>query len=692
MAAIHQPWYGGAPAALPFCYERVTMVQQPHAPQFGPGGPAQSGAAFAARAAWLAGLLSHQTDNLNSVAPSKSIFYTDTNALSLFGGVGSLLAPDPFALVWVVDNTVDDGLNGRSNTSPVGFNWLEATDSFEITLSTPQTAFGFFVMDLGDPIAAFSASLEIDYFSGATLLQTVVVPNTAPDSPSSDEAMWVGYENTGVPFNRISFRITQSAADFADFDYIGFDDFTIGLHPPCTPLPGFQRLVMTKGSQGSASGDGMVQSGPAFAARTAFVAELASSVNANMSHVTAGSTNYTPLAPLTLWGGLGSLASLPAPRNPTGTSYNVNVRAGGSNGRFNTDSELTENYLETIQGFEIALTSPRTAFSCYMTDMGEANSAEVEFRFFLGSTLVKAIHAPTDFIEKPTSNSALLFAYADGGKPFDRIQARVQSFWVNPSLVDAVGFDSLLVGTAPDLTVITPPAVFHGANTASDAATTVTGPALTARNSWLAAAGGTAAVANFESMATGIVGDLSGGVVALPFAGGALSGATLSSVWYTGNTGATNYLPRTDIQVNQNTEIKDVNSANRWNTTASGSKYLEWCEEITIALPAAVTSIGFYLTNIGNQNCTVRVMLLRTLPTDSSKRWGGPCYYVPKGAELTSPAGLLRFWGVVGELPFDRIVLQTIFYDSLTLEKQILPPSFGGVPYARIGIDDIMVA
>lgn len=455
---------------------------------------------------------------------------------------------------------------------------------------------------------------------------------------------------------------------------------------------GFLRLLMVKGQQGSASGDGMVQSGPAVAARTAFVAELASSVNANLDHVAASSTTYTPASPLSLWSGLGSLVPLPPPRNPTATAYSTTVRIGGSNGRFNTDSELTANYLETPQGFEIALTSPRTAFSCYMTDMGEANSAEVEFRFFLGGTLVAAVHGPTDFIEKPTSGNALLFAYANGGQPFDRIQARVQSFWVNPSEVDVVGFDSLLVGTAPNLAAITPPTVFHGANTASDAAATVTGAALTARNSWLVAAGGAASVADFESMTAGIVGNLSGGVVALPFAGGALAGATLSSVWYAGNGGFPNYLPRTDIPINQNTEIKSANSANRWNTTASGSKYLEWCEEITIALPSARTSIGFYLTNVGNQNCTVRVMLLRTLPTDSSKRWGGPCYYVPKGAELSSPAGLLRFWGVVGEQPFDRIVLQTIFYDSLTVEKQILPPSFGGVPYARIGMDDIMLA
>jgi len=236
MAAIHQVWYGASEPELPVCYERVVLVKQPKGQAAGPLGMAQSGAAFAARAAWLADLLSYQADTLQSNTPSNSVYYTGTNALSLFGGVGSLVGPDPFGLVKIVNGTVTSGLNGRFNTSSASNgNWLEATHSFTVTLSPPQTAFGFYVMDVGDAgPEGTGVTVDIDYFNGATLLETVAIPRFLPDRPSSDEAMWVGYENTGVPFDRVSVRITQTAPSSADYDYIGFDDFTIGLHPPCT--------------------------------------------------------------------------------------------------------------------------------------------------------------------------------------------------------------------------------------------------------------------------------------------------------------------------------------------------------------------------------------------------------------------------------------------------------------------------
>jgi hypothetical protein len=237
MSSSMQPMYASAPAGLPVCYELVVKVKQSKGQAGGPLGMAQSGAAFAARAAWLAGLLSYQVDTLQSRTPSLGIYYDNGNPLPLFGGIGSAGNPDPFSVMRVVDAVVTTGLNGRFNTSSASNgNWLETDTSFEVTLSTPHTAFGFYVMDLGDPAGDDEgATLEVDYFNGATLLETIVVPHNPPDSPSSDEAMWVGYENSGTPFNRISFRITQSEPSSGDFDYIGFDDFTIGLHPPCTP-------------------------------------------------------------------------------------------------------------------------------------------------------------------------------------------------------------------------------------------------------------------------------------------------------------------------------------------------------------------------------------------------------------------------------------------------------------------------
>lgn len=233
MDFLIDPYRFGPPPFI--CYELVVKVKQ--ACSGTPPGMTQSGAAVAARNSWLAGLLTHQTDSLQGNTPSTSVYYSVGNPLSLFGGAGSLVAADPFAITQIVDGVVTSGLNGRRNTSSTANgNWLESDSSFEVTLSPAVTAFGFYVMDLGDPGGDnVGATLEVDYFSGATLLETVVVPHNPPNSPSSDEAMWVGYENTGTTFNRVVFRITQSEANPEDFDYVGFDDFTIGTHPPCTP-------------------------------------------------------------------------------------------------------------------------------------------------------------------------------------------------------------------------------------------------------------------------------------------------------------------------------------------------------------------------------------------------------------------------------------------------------------------------
>ena len=241
MSASMQPMYGTPSAGLYICYERVVMVKQPKGQASGPLGMFQGGAAFSARSTWMAGLLSYQADNLQSNTPSTSVYYSPGNPpLSLWGGAGSLLATDPFAITQVVNAVVTTGLNGRFNTSSASNgNWLESDSSFDVTLSTPQTAFGFYVMDLGDDGPGDSgAALEIDIFNGATLLETIVVPSVVPDAPSHDEAMWVGYENTGTPFDLVRVRIIQSALDPEDYDYVGFDDFTIGLHPPCTPASG----------------------------------------------------------------------------------------------------------------------------------------------------------------------------------------------------------------------------------------------------------------------------------------------------------------------------------------------------------------------------------------------------------------------------------------------------------------------
>lgn len=359
---------------------------------------------------------------------------------------------------------------------------------------------------------------------------------------------------------------------------------------------------------------------------------------------------------------------------------NTYVTTGGSNGRFNTSANAAGNYIDTDYGFDVTLTSTRTAFACYVTDMGDANSVEVEIRFWNGSVLQRILYLPVvNVTEKPTSNEAMSVAYSDGSRPFNRVEVILNTFHGAPGDEDFVGFDDLAVGHAVTCVPSTLPQEFYGINTGADAAKTVTGPALTARDAWAAVATNRA-VCDFESATVGTV---AGASLAMAFAGplsSYLSGATLRSTKYSGVSSPVNH------ERSPNTVDAVANSAGsaRWNTTASGAKWYEWTDELKITLPQPATGVGFYLTDLGDRNATLRVTLLRAGLN------GGVVYYIPKAAQLTSPAGLLRFWGVAGEQPFDRVIIQTVYYDSLTAHVYIQPAVLRGALEDMVGIDDIM--
>lgn len=452
---------------------------------------------------------------------------------------------------------------------------------------------------------------------------------------------------------------------------------------PATP-DCFETIVMLKQTQsfgGTPSGDGFPQSGPAVTARATFLAGLQSYVSADLQHVAADSSIiYSSGSPLTLWGGLGSLAGKSDPLFPG--FENTYVDTGGANGRFNTSANSAGNYIETDYGFDITLTSTRTAFTCYVTDMGDANSIEVEFRFWNGSTLQRIMYMPVlNVIDKPSSNEAMCVAYSDGNRPFDRIEVILNTFHTNYADADIVGFDDLAVGEVVSCATTSLPQEFYGINTTSDTAKTVTGAALTARNNWVAAATNNA-VCDFESATVGLV---AGSSLALSFSGSLssyLSGATLISTKYSGASSPVNHA-RSPNTVDA---VADSAGSNRWNTTSGGSKWYEWTDEVEITLPQPATAVGFYLTDLGDRNATLRVTLLRP------GLKGGVVYYVPKAAELTSPNGLLRFWGVAGEALFDRVILQTVYYDSLTAHVYIEPAVLRSAPEDMVGIDDLMFA
>jgi hypothetical protein len=454
--------------------------------------------------------------------------------------------------------------------------------------------------------------------------------------------------------------------------------FTIAA-PACA-----EQLVMTKQTQsfgGTPVGDGFPQSGPAVAARASFLSGLQSHVTANMQHVLPNtSVIYTPGSPLSLWSGLGSLAGKSEPGSPG--LVNTYVTAGAANGRFNTSANSAGNYVETDYGFDITLSSARTAFTCYVTDMGDANSVEVEFRFWNGAALQRILYMPVvNVTEKPSSNEAMCVAYADGSRPFTRVEVILNTFHDSYDDADFVGFDDLAVGNVVTCIPATSPQEFYGINTGVDAAKTVTGPALTARNAWVAASTNRG-VCDFESATVGLV---AGASLSIPFAGplaSYLSGATLQSTRYTGFG-----LPVSHARATATVDaIANSAGSARWNTTSGGSKWYEWTDELKVTLPQPATAVGFYFTDLGDRNATLRITLLRPGLN------GGVVYYVPKAAQLASPAGLLRFWGVTGEQQFDRVVIQTVYYATLTAHEYIAPAIIRSALEDMVGIDDLMFA
>jgi hypothetical protein len=94
--------------------------------------------------------------------------------------------------------------------------------SLQLTFSSPQAAFGFFAMDVGD----VDGQLALAFDGGPN----VVVPHTITANGS---ALFFGYINTDNPFTTVQFFNTVGNSDA-----FGFDDFTIGrVEQVVSPVP-----------------------------------------------------------------------------------------------------------------------------------------------------------------------------------------------------------------------------------------------------------------------------------------------------------------------------------------------------------------------------------------------------------------------------------------------------------------------
>lgn len=143
--------------------------------------------------------------------------------LSLFGGQGTL-TQGPFSNGIVKQST--QVVNGRFNTTPncnavTGCKWWETPNSFEVTLGSLKSAFGFFATDLGD----LGGAISLDFWNDATPVRSGIAV-TQPTQTSG--LLFFGYIDDTFSFNRVSFNVTQTNANPSRFDYIGFDDILMG--------------------------------------------------------------------------------------------------------------------------------------------------------------------------------------------------------------------------------------------------------------------------------------------------------------------------------------------------------------------------------------------------------------------------------------------------------------------------------
>lgn len=102
---------------------------------------------------------------------------------------------------------------GRFAISGTQYFGQVSAPGFNIALSDPVAAFGFYGVDIGD----FAGQLVLEFANGST--DTINFPNTITTGGS---VFYYGYINTDNPFVNVAFTTTSSS------DAFGFDDLTIG--------------------------------------------------------------------------------------------------------------------------------------------------------------------------------------------------------------------------------------------------------------------------------------------------------------------------------------------------------------------------------------------------------------------------------------------------------------------------------
>lgn len=184
----------------------------------------------AAESSFLANLTGVGTEDFESFAAGQSAPLGLT-----FPGAGTATLLGAGSVESVTPGTTNGA--GRYATSGSNFWSMEtsATTAFDISLSAPTAAFGFFGIDIGD----FGDQLEITLndVAGTSFL----VPNTTGSDGSTDGSiLFFGIIGTTAAdtFTEISIASTIGGEIFA------FDDFTIGSLEQVTAVPEPATLAM----------------------------------------------------------------------------------------------------------------------------------------------------------------------------------------------------------------------------------------------------------------------------------------------------------------------------------------------------------------------------------------------------------------------------------------------------------------
>ena len=138
-----------------------------------------------------------------------------------FPGAGTATLSGGSGVVASVTAGTTNGAGRYSVPSPSSSNFWEVsaggTGNFVVTFSTAVAAFGFWGIDIGD----FGGQLELELRNGATVLDTLTVPNTIGSNGSTDgSVLFFGLigQNAGDVFDSIAFNTTTGQGDIFAFD------------------------------------------------------------------------------------------------------------------------------------------------------------------------------------------------------------------------------------------------------------------------------------------------------------------------------------------------------------------------------------------------------------------------------------------------------------------------------------------